>query len=248
MKILLTGRDLKKIEQALTKLDDVHLVTDSPDLIITHGGDGSLLGAEREFPGIPKLPIRDTARAPLCNEHTSFLKHFNLFMNGNLKKTELIKLGSFTSRGEKLSGINDIFIHNVNRAGALRYCVLINNIPHGHEIIGDGVGVSTIHGSTAYYRSITNSIFKIGIGLAFNNSTEVTNHQVLPEETVIKVKITRGPAMIVADNGPEGIELNEGDTVEIRKIKDKAIIYGLDIFMCATCRKLRHTTQVKSKF
>ena len=240
MKVLLTGRDLYKIETALKGLEGIDLVTDSPDLVVTHGGDGALLGAEREFPGIPKLPVRDTSNAPLCEKHADFLKLFEDFRGGKLEKTELIKLTGFTPDGKQLSGINDVFIHNVDRVGALRYRVLINNIPYGHEIIGDGVGVSTIHGSTAYYRSITNSIFKIGIGLAFNNSTEVTSHQVLPEETKIKVKIIRGPAILVADNGPENIKLKEGDTVEIRKIEDKAVIYGLDRFMCEACRKLRH--------
>ena len=243
MKVLLTGRDLNKIEKILAALNDVELVTESPDIVLTHGGDGALLGAEREWPGIPKLPVRDTDKAPLCEEHSSFIELFESFRNNTLDKTELIKLAAFTENGEMLSGINDIFIHNVDRVGALRYRVLIDNIPYGHEIIGDGVGVATVHGSTAYYRSITHSIFKIGIGLAFNNSTEVTSHLVLPEDTVIKITISRGPAIIVADNGPDTIRLNEGESVEMKKIADTAVIYGLDRFMCETCRKLRHKAQ-----
>ena len=240
MKVLLAGRYLETIEKILLQSSDVEIVDNSPDLVITHGGDGSLLGAEREYPGIPKLPVRDTQLAPLCNRHSSFIDLFNDYRNNKLKKTELIKLSGVTSRGEQLSGINDVFIHNVDRAGALRYRVLIGDQPYGHEIIGDGVGVATVHGSTAYYRSITHSIFKIGIGLAFSNSTEVTSHLVLPEDTAITVKITRGPAILVADNGPKSLELNEGDSVRIKKVEDCAVIYGLDRFMCPECKKLRH--------
>ncbi len=240
MKLLLAGRHLDDIRPLLAEFSDVEIVDVNPDLVITHGGDGALLGAERKYPGIPKLPIRDANTAPLCSIHSSFHTFFEKYREGELEKTELIKLAGFTSQGEQLSGINDVFIHNVDRAGALRYRVLIGNQPYGHEVIGDGVGVATIHGSTAYYRSITHSIFKIGIGLAFSNSREVTNHLVLPEETVITVEIIRGPAILVADNGPKSLELNEGDKVKIKKIDDKAIVYGLDSFMCQTCRKLRH--------
>ena len=243
MRVLLAGRHLNEIEDILKGMDDVELVNSSPDLVITHGGDGALLGAERSWPGVPKLPVRDTEKAPLCSAHASFKELFAAYQNSELKLTKLIKLQASTATGEQLCGINDIFIHNVDRVGALRYRVLIDNIPYGHEIIGDGAGVATVHGSTAYYRSITHSIFKIGIGLAFNNSTEVTSHLVLPEETVIKLRITRGPAIIVADNGPETIELKVGETVEIKKSSEEALIYGLDRFMCEACRNLRHKEQ-----
>jgi len=241
MKVLLTGRHIDDILPKLADFSDVEIVDSEPDLVITHGGDGSLLGAEREYPGIPKLPVRDANAAPLCDSHASFYSLFQDFLDGELEKTELIKIAGFTSNGEMLSGINDVFIHNVDRAGALRYRVMIDGKPYGHhEIIGDGVGVATVHGSTAYYRSITHSIFKIGIGLAFSNSTQLTNHLVLPEETVIVVKITRGPAILVADNGPKSLELNEGDSVEFRKTDEKVTVFGLDRFMCRECRKLRH--------
>lgn len=239
MKILLTGRNIEDILPSLEK-KDIELVNHNPDLVITHGGDGALLGAERDFPGIPKLPIRDFKTAPRCHDHASFDKIFDALINGKLTKTNLAKIAGI-AKNIQISGINDVFIHNADRGGALRYRVLIDDVPYGHEIIGDGVGIATVHGSTAYYRSITHSIFKIGIGLAFNNSTEVTNHQVLPEDTVITVKLTRGPAVLVADNSPDTIDLNCGDHVILKKIPEVAVIYGLDLFMCSDCRRLRHS-------
>lgn len=238
MKILVAGRDVEDV-LAVLKKKDIEIVDHSPDLVVTHGGDGALLGAERDFPGVPKLPFRDLT----CEEHSSFEKIFNKYLDHNLQMTELMKIAGFAN-GKEILGINDIFIHNGDRGGALRYRVLINDVPYGHEIIGDGVGVSTVHGSTAYYRSITHSIFKIGIGLAFNNSTEVTNHQVLPEDTVVKVRITRGPAILVADNSPETVKLDTGDEIILKKIPEKAIIYGLEHFMCEICRNLRHSTSI----
>jgi NAD+ kinase len=210
MKIWLEGRYLEDIKPLLEK-NGFSFSEESPDIIITHGGDGALLGAERTFPGTPKFPIRDRRTAPLCPRH-----------------------------GKSIPAINDIFIHNRRHVSAIRYRVWIDNEMYADEIVGDGVGVSTVHGSTAYYRSITHSFFRVGIGLAFSNSTELTNHIVLNEGAEIEVEITRGPAVLNADNSPENIELTDGDRVIIKKIPRKAEIYGLDIFMCPECRIRRH--------
>ena len=239
MRIHIAGRNIEDILPTIER-KKIEIVDTNPDLVITHGGDGALLGSERDFPGVPKLPVRDFRTAPRCEEHSSFDKTFDQYIDGGLGETELIKIAGIAN-GKQVVGINDVFIHNVDRGGALRYRVLINGEPYGHEIIGDGVGIATVHGSTAYYRSITHSIFRLGIGLAFNNSTEVTNHLVLPEETEVKVKLTRGPAIAVADNSPDVISLDVEDEIIMKKITETAVIYGLDIFMCSKCRKLRHS-------
>lgn len=238
MKVSLQGRYLEDILPYF-KSKDFKITDKNPDLIIVHGGDGALLGAEREFPGVPKFPVRDIRTAPLCQEHSSYEKIFELLRKKRLAKSEIIKI-SAKSGDFRVNAINDIFIHNLNPVSAIRYRVFINGIAYGEEIVGDGVGVSTVHGSTAYYRSITHSIFWVGIGLAFSNSTELTNHLVLPEETTIKITLTRGPSVLVADNSPDTLEMKAGDSVTIKKIQEKAVAYGLDIFMCCKCRKLRH--------
>lgn len=227
------------MEAAVRSIPAFEIVGVSPDLVVTYGGDGSLLGAEYEFPGVPKLPIRDAKSGPLCPEHDSIENALLDFAEGRLSVTALPKLEAIAGNAV-LKGINDVFIHNVDRAGALRYRVWIDDEPYGHEIIGDGVGMATVHGSTAYYRSITHSVFKIGMGLAFSNSTEVTNHLVLPEESVVTVKVIRGPGLLVADNSPDILEIPDGGSVTIKKSEEEAFIYGLEAFMCSKCRRLRH--------
>ncbi|MFA6292524.1 MAG: hypothetical protein WC637_12115 [Victivallales bacterium] len=238
MKVSLQGRYIEDILPYFGP-KDFKITNKNPDLIIVHGGDGALLGAERAFPGIPKFPVRDIRTAPLCPEHASYEKIFGLLRKNKLVKSEIMKLAA-SSGAFRVKAINDIFMHNLNPVSAIRYKVFIDEKAYGEEIVGDGVGVSTVHGSTAYYRSITHSIFRVGIGLAFSNSTELINHLVLPEETSIKITLTRGPAVLVADNSPDTLEMKAGNSVTIRKIQEKAIAYGLDIFMCHKCRKLRH--------
>ncbi|OGV38982.1 MAG: hypothetical protein A2020_12855 [Lentisphaerae bacterium GWF2_45_14] len=237
LKIWTEGRYLDDIDSLLKKAGFTFCAK-NPDLIITHGGDGAMLGAERKYPGISKFPMRDSRTAALCPLH-SYEKQIAMLNSGLLEKSELIKIAGFYGK-KSIVGINDVFIHNREHVSALRYNVWIDGELYADDIVGDGVGVSTVHGSTAYYRSITHSVFRVGIGLAFSNSTELTNHLVLPEDSEVKIQITRGPAVLVADNSPEYFELGEKDEITVRKINKKAEILGLDIFMCPACRILRH--------
>ena len=52
---------------------------------------------------------------------------------------------------------------------------------------------------------------------------------------------------MVADNNPDVIEIPEGSEVYIRKAEEKALIYGLEKFMCQDCRLLRHPSQFPDK-
>jgi len=92
----------------------------------------------------------------------------------------------------------------------------------GDIFIGDGIVVATPFGSTAYYRSITDSFFEVGIGLAFNNSIEQSDHMVLRESTNISMKIIRGPALVYADNQETALEVGTHGTIEIRTSADTA--------------------------
>jgi NAD+ kinase len=218
-------------------------VDNQPDFVVTHGGDGTLLEAERSFPGVPKFPIRDQKTAPTCDCH-SYKNIIEDFFSGKLEEQTLIKIaGSLADKS--VIGINDIFLHNENRAAAIRYRVFINDELYADDVVADGVGVATVHGSTAYYRSITHSTFRVGIGLAFSNTTEVTNHIVLPEDSLIKIQVTRGPAILLADNSPNLITVEEGDEILINKIDETAKVIGLKQFMCPQCRKLRYSRKHK---
>ena len=242
MNICFVGRHLEDI---IPYFENHHFVccSETPDMVITHGGDGTLLGAERQYPGIPKFPIRDQRSAKLCPTH-HYEKQIKLFLDGMLDTTKLIKLKAIC-KGKEIIGMNDIFLHNSDRGGALRYRVIIDNELYADDVVADGVGISTVHGSTAYYRSITHSTFRVGIGLAFSNTTEITNHIVLPEHSEIKIQVTRGPGILLADNDPNRIEVSEGDEVLFKKTDDIATVIGLKQFMCVSCRKLRYSRKHK---
>ena len=238
-KIKLLGKNLTEVSGLLSHFDMVECLDgETPELIITYGGDGALLGAEREYPAIPKLPIRDALTAPTCPEHTAE-KVLTAYCEKRLKLSRLPKLKAEMDKGD-LFGINDLVVNTAEPTSALRYRVFIDGELHAPEVVGDGVCFSSIHGSTAYYRSITRGIFRVGVGLAFSNSTEVVDHLVLPENSVVSLEILRGEALVMADNDPVKLHLNVGETISLRQTDECAEILGLTGFMCPECRYLRH--------
>lgn len=191
------------------------IVEKNPDFVISYGGDGTLMRAEHKFPGIPKIVLCGSQICKKCSPFSNeeILKRVK---NGHYVIEESWKL-EVEAKNKKLMGMNDIIVHNRDARRAIRYRLWNNDKEIGEEMIGDGVVIATPFGSTAYYRSITDSFFEVGIGIAFNNSTEQSDHMIVKEDAVIKIKITRGPALVYADNQEEFIELNEDDEIIVKK-------------------------------
>ncbi len=224
MRVALVGQDVSSVEKLLPAYN---MVRDdaSPEAVISIGGDGTLLQAERLYPGIPKLPLRSSETSRKTHHHKAdFL--LEKLIAGVLIEVPQMKLEA--AKGEhRLLALNDIIFHNKIVTSAVRYRVEINGYNHSGDIIGDGMTVATPFGSTAYYRSITHSIFQVGIGLAFNNSTEPVDHMVLSEDSTIRVCVVRGPALVAADNNRDCFHLGEGDSVTIKRATQPAKILSL---------------------
>ncbi len=217
MKILIVSENPDSVKNLLAPHGDFFtIVTENPEVVISFGGDGTLMKAEYLHPGIPKLYLRNSRIGKLghqTKENKDILEHI---VKGEYSVEETMKLEARVN-GKILTGLNDIVIHNENPRNGIRYTVDIDGVPLRGEIIGDGVVFATPLGSTGYYRSITDSSFEVGIGVAFNNSTEQSDHMVIRDSRKIKITITRGPALCYADNQQESIKLSEGECVEVVK-------------------------------
>lgn len=196
------------------------VVERDPELVASYGGDGTLMRAEALFPGVPKVVLKGSAICKRCSPLPNG-KVLGLVRDGKYRIEELMKLEA-RAKGKALLGVNDVIVHNGDPRHAIRYRVTVDGRPVGGEIVGDGIVVATPFGSTAYYRSITDSFFEVGIGLAFNNSTEQSDRMVLGENSVVTLEVVRGPAAVYADNGEEMIELYEGDCVTVGKSREVA--------------------------
>lgn len=210
---------------------------EDPHLVITYGGDGTLLGADRDFPDLPKLPIRRDHQFDKCPLHT------NAELLRRIKRGEhevsMLKRLKTKVNGRRIQAMNDIVFHNENAQSAVRYRVHINGQPYSEEIVGDGLVVATPFGSSAYYRSITESVFRVGVGLAFNNSTEAVNHLVLDPHAIIEVEVIRGPGIVFGDNDRQFLRVENGDRFKIGKASSRAEIWELSALICRNCREAK---------
>ncbi|MDX9979654.1 MAG: hypothetical protein RBU25_06335 [Lentisphaeria bacterium] len=237
IRAVLCGRHLDDLRNLLRDFPIVE-VDQQPDVVIAHGGDGSLLGAERDWPGIPKCPLRDRRMNPKCPAHPDE-RVLNLLVRGELKESRVGKLVARMADGRQLVALNDLSMSKGIVTSSVRYRLWLDDELYKGQIVGDGLVVATPFGSTGYFRNITQSLFRVGIGLAFNNCSDQVNHVIVDRRTVIRTKVLRGPAVLVADNDPVRLDLDEGDEVTIVQGEQETVILGLDIFRCRECYSLR---------
>lgn len=233
MKILLLGKNAKDIE-GFVRDAGLEIVASGPDVILSYGGDGTLLASERQYPGIPKLPIRDSAICVKCPRHDEKDLLLKL-LKGELELIEYQKLET-TILYKTLYALNDFVVRNTLPIHTIRFTVS----PSKKKLyIGDGIVVSTIFGSTGYFKSITQKTFDHGFGLALNNTTEHFDPLFLENNQSVTFKLIRGKATLSFDNNPDIFQIDEGSEL-VFKLSDKvAKIYELESLRCPDCKVTR---------
>ncbi len=225
MKVAVVGRTKKAILGPLKK-HGFTIVTRNPELIISFGGDGTSLYAERVYSGIPRVLIRHSKTCNKCQTH-DYEKIFHSLLTKNYKIIQELKIeGVVNNKGRKIKALNEIDVHN-QVPHAARLQLKINGKIVKETVIGDGILVSTPHGSTGYFKSITRKEFNKGLGIAFNNSVTHDKPIIVDENAKIEIKVIRGPALLVADNDHRMLVLKTNDSVTIRKSSETAKIIKL---------------------
>lgn len=234
-RVLLFGAEADRLIPLLQEHPELEIVTESPEVVVCYGGDGTLLAAELHYPGLPKVPILNSRRGHRCIPHPPAQVIAGLARR-ELAVNVYTKLGCTLTRAGKpeasqgLAALNEFAVHMGRINSAVRFQIWLNGEPYdeGVEILGDGFIVCTPFGSTAYFNKITRGVFTKGIGIAFKATTEHTDHLVLPSDTEIRILITRGPAQLAYDSEPKIIDIDEGDEMLFVKHPQGAVIltYG----------------------
>ncbi len=230
MRVLIVGKDAKDLEE-LVKNSGFEIVDKNPDLILSFGGDGTLLSCERQYPGIPKLPIRNSQFCKKCPKHKDevILKKLNL---DELKLTECKKLETEVLFKKNFC-LNDFVIRNSSPTHAIRFKI------SDKLLIGDGIVISTPLGSTGYFKSITQQSFRKGFGVAFNNTTEKADPLFLKDKDSVRFNLVRGKATLSFDNSPDIFTIDEGSEL-IFKLSDQVTrIYSDTSLRCPNCKVIR---------
>lgn len=233
MNVLLYGHESEKLRPLVEKHTGLRLVSKNPETVVCFGGDGTLLAAERLWPGIPKVPLRNSRRGVRCiaappDGVITQLAAGNLVPHPQTKLACTLEFADGTRAAQQLVALNEVSGHMGRVTSSLRYRVWFDGRAYGsapdHEIIGDGFVVCSPFGSTAYFNQITRGVFWHGIGIAFKYTNEQTTHVIVPEETAVRVQITRGPAFIAHDSAPEILDADAGDVLTIRRAHETAVL------------------------
>ena len=234
MKATLFGKNSQSIKE-LAGQTGFKIADENPDVVISFGGDGTLLSCERGFPSIPKLPIRDNQFCNKCPNHED-RKVLKDLLNRKLLLKEYRKLHT-NLEGKDFYALNDFVIRNQHPIHSIRFKVTV-----GHPAkfyIGDGIVVSTPFGSTAYFKSITGQSFNEGFGLAFNNTTEKTDPIYLNEQDSVGFELVRGKANLSFDNNPDIFNISEGAKITFDLSDQVAKIYESTSLRCPNCVVIR---------
>lgn len=233
MKVQVVGVDGDGFLDKVRKLG-LEPVADHADVIVAYGGDGTFIGSERRYPGVPKIGIRRDSTCRKCERHRDEVVLERL-RRGELERRHLIKLEARWSGGTALA-LNDVILRNHDARTAVRFRVSLGGHTVTEEMIGDGLVVCTPFGSSAYFRSITRTVLRVGIGVAFNNCTDPLHHMVIGEDEEVEVELTRGPAALAADNDSATPVLDSGDRLVVRSAAAPAVVLAPDTLRCAECR------------
>lgn len=193
----------------------------TPDIILTFGGDGTILTSEKEYPGIPKIVIKKSGICRKCFEWKLKDLEFVLerIKNGTF---EIISYNKVEANFKKrvLVGLNEVQIHNRDPRKALRFSIEMNG-KGINNVIGDGIVAATPFGSTAYYKVIGYRPFKNGIRIGFNNTIPKPDPWVLKAKSIVKVEILREKGYLAVDN-TELVKIRPKDTIYINMSKKMA--------------------------
>lgn len=250
MKVLLHDKYAKDIKALVKKLG-FDIVTNNPDVVISYGGDGTLLSSERHYPGIPKLPIRNDTICNKCSEHQTdtFLKRL---LENSLPLKQHGKLET-TIENHTILALNDFVIRNKEAVHAIRFQVTLpasslqkQGSINNKLLIGDGVVLATPLGSTAYFKSITGETFdetlpasRQGFGVAFNNTTQKINPIFLKKGDQVTFKLIRGHAGLTYDNSHSRYAIKENTELTFKLSDQVAKIYEASSLRCPNCQVIR---------
>ena len=238
--ITLFGTKAENLKKSVDRHANLTLVDADPDVVVCYGGDGTLLAAEREFPGVPKVPVLNSRRGHRCIPHPA-KEVLQGLAEGKLVSNSYTKIRAEVLRGDErlipaeLVALNEFNVHMGLINSAVRFQLWLNGEPYenGVELLGDGFVVCTPFGSTAYFAQITRGIFTTGLGIAFKSTNAHVDHLIVPDNTEFRVRITRGPAVLAYDSADQYVQLVEDDELIVRRHHHAATI-----LTCGPVRRL----------
>lgn len=208
----------------------------SSDLIITMGGDGTLIGVCRNVrKKSPPIFGVNMGHLGFITEFTKaeFFDQLELTLKGEIKTTQLslYQVEVFTKRQKKpnFTGyfLNDVVINN-NQISRMLTLSVESEGEHIYNLAGDGLIISSPIGSTAYSLAAGGPIIHPHVNAI--TLTPICAHSlthrplVIPDDSSVIIKAARPDESIkLTLDGQEAIVIGSNDVVKVTKKKTKVV-------------------------
>lgn len=179
---------------------------DNPEVIVVFGGDGTMIGAQRQFykRSIPFVGVGFGRVNFLLHRNikTAF-QFYNKLKNAQWKTfTDNAMRAYITTDNGIQNGIafNDIYIKSIDPTAVI--VLELNTKEYVDEMVdGDGLIIASPQGSTAYNRNAGGTILPLGSRLwcVTGICTQKKLHTTVAQQEV-RIKVVRGNAVAVTDN------------------------------------------------
>jgi NAD kinase len=245
-RVIITGRPAPALRKLL-KERGVEVVRAKPDMVISFGGDGTILFSEKKFPGVPKLCVRASKGCAKCTisrvERFELPEHEKVFYCLNCIAAALDRIVGGTAvireepkllgkvfytrngrqRTQEAIALNEVQVHNKRPTHALRCRVKVGDETVAPVFMGDGVIVATPFGASGYFNAVTRHVFKKGFGIAFNNGIYHRAPLFLDDlKKRVTIEVIRRQGLFIADNFESTVVMLEGDFVTVEQADEPA--------------------------
>jgi NAD+ kinase len=224
---------LNKSHQSIFFISEDQIQAKS-DLIITFGGDGTLIGVCRKFTkNAPPVFGVNMGHLGFITEFTSegFFSALQSTLKGTFETTKLalyqVKITRKNNTIFKSYFLNDIVVHNGQISRMLTLSVETNG-EHIYDLSGDGLIISSPVGSTAYSMAaggpIIHHLVK-AIALTPVCAHSLTHRPlVVPDDSLIQVSAFKGTESVcVTLDGQEVINVLAEDKIIITRTKNRVV-------------------------
>ena len=243
--INLTIDESSNYQNQLVSRKDHKSFTDTVDLIIVFGGDGTLLNSARQYLEyeIPILGVNMGNVGFLTDIKTdNFEESLKEILNGSYKIEER-NLVSAQYNGDHIYGLNEVVIHSGAYAQLMRYRLNVNN-KVVYEQRSDGLIVATPTGSTAYALSAGGPIIHPSLDvwtiLPMLPQSLSSRPFIISSNENVEIELFDGPsdnAKICVD-GQDDIDLPYGVKITISKThKTLKLVHPEDNDFFEACRE-----------
>jgi len=217
-------------------------LADDAVVVVSLGGDGSILYNARRFGEPTLLPVRtgDSVGGRIDVDRPEMLDRLRRLESGSVGEDYRLerhrRLGAHWpaedggERGAPVAGgfeaLNDLHVHHGSPVRSAKFRLTVQDgdrlVYEADRVIGDGVLVATPFGSTGYFRSITGGSLREGVGVALNDAyrpRSAPSFWGLSPAARVRVRplsTTAGtPPVLARDDDPEPRELAPGEPVSI---------------------------------